>query len=49
MAFWITFRMRAKREQITEEQIVIKLFVSNNARDLLYITKIINNDWKFLK
>ncbi len=37
MAFWITSRMKTKREQMDEEMMVIKLFASNYARDL-YIT-----------
>src|SRR6476659_6638779 len=40
MAFWITSHMKAKREQKKEEQIVIKLFTSNYARDLFYNIKI---------
>ena len=35
MVFWITSRMKAKREQIDEELMVIKLFASNYARDFL--------------
>jgi hypothetical protein len=35
MAFWITCHMKAKREQKKAEQIVIKLFSRNYARDLL--------------
>jgi hypothetical protein len=33
--FWITYRMKAKREQVNEVMVVIKLFVSNYARDLV--------------
>src|SRR4029078_9002663 len=40
MAFWITCHMKAKREQKKAEQIVIKLFSSNYARDLLTIDNI---------
>jgi hypothetical protein len=40
MAFWITCHMKAKREQKKAEQIVIKLFSRNYARDLI-ITKYI--------
>jgi hypothetical protein len=35
MAFWITSRMKAKGEQVDEELVIIKLFTSNYARDLL--------------
>ncbi len=35
MVFWITSRMKTKREQVNEEMVVIKLFVSNYARDLM--------------
>src|SRR6478672_2778615 len=35
MVFWITYHMKAKREQKKEEQIVIKLFSLNYARDLV--------------
>ena len=35
MVFWITSSMKAKREQIDGELMVIKLFVSNYARDLM--------------
>ncbi len=35
MVFWITSRMKAKREQIDDEIVIIKLFASNYARDLL--------------
>ncbi len=36
MVFWITSRMKAKREQVDDKLMVIKLFASNYARDLLY-------------
>jgi hypothetical protein len=36
MAFWITSRMKAKREQAYGDLLIIKLFASNYARDLLY-------------
>ena len=36
MVFWITSRMKTKREQVNEEIGVIKLFVSNYAKDLIY-------------
>ncbi len=39
MAFWITSRMKAKREQVDEKLIIIKLFATNYARDLLKIFK----------
>ena len=35
MAFWITYYMKAKREQKKKEQMVIKLFSRNYARDLV--------------
>ena len=35
MAFWITYYMKAKREQKKKEQIVIKLFSRNYARDIV--------------
>ena len=38
MVFWITTRMKAKREQIKEGTIVINLFESNYARDLIYVS-----------
>ena len=34
MVFWITYHMKAKKEQIDEELMIIKLFPSNYARDL---------------
>jgi hypothetical protein len=34
MAFWITSRMKAKREQAYGDLLIIKLFASNYARDL---------------
>ena len=34
MVFWITSRMKATKEQVDEELMVIKLFASNYARDL---------------
>jgi hypothetical protein len=34
MVFWITSRLKAKREQVDEELLVIQLFASNDARDL---------------
>ena len=37
MVFWITSRMKAKREHVNEKLYVIKLFASNYARDLLVI------------
>jgi hypothetical protein len=38
MAFWITSRMKAKREQAYGDLLIIKLFASNYARDLfLYL------------
>jgi hypothetical protein len=33
--FWITSHRKAKREQVDEEMMIIKLFRSNCARDLL--------------
>ncbi len=38
VVFWITSRMKAKREQVDEELRVIKLFASNYARDLMAST-----------
>ena len=35
MVFWITSHMKAKREQIYGDLLVIKLFASNYARDLM--------------
>ncbi len=35
VVFWITSRMKAKREQVDEELRVIKLFAGKYARDLL--------------
>ena len=35
MVFWITARMKATKEQDDEKLMVIKLFASNYARDLL--------------
>jgi hypothetical protein len=35
MVFWITSRMKATKEQMDGELMVIKLFVSNYARDLV--------------
>jgi hypothetical protein len=37
MVFWITSRMKATKEQMDGELMVIKLFVSNYARDLLIV------------
>jgi hypothetical protein len=37
MAFWITSRMKAKREQAYGDLLIIKLFASNYARDLLIL------------
>ena len=35
MAFWITYRMKATKEHVDTEIMIIKLFVSNYARDLI--------------
>ncbi len=35
MVFWITSPIKAKREQVDDKLVVIKLFASNYARDLL--------------
>ena len=35
MAFWITSRMRTKRKRVDDKLMVIKLFASNYARDLI--------------
>jgi hypothetical protein len=35
MAFWITSRMKATKEQVDDKLMVIKLFTSNYARDLI--------------
>jgi hypothetical protein len=37
MAFWTACHMKAIKEQVDEELLVIKLFSGNYARDLLYI------------
>jgi hypothetical protein len=37
MVFWITSSMKTKREQVNEELVIIKLFVSNHASGLIYI------------
>jgi hypothetical protein len=42
MVFWITSRMKATKEQMGGELMVIKLFVSNYARDLMI------NEWALL-
>ncbi len=42
MVFWITSRMKAKKEQVNDKLMVIKLFGSNYARDLLYIINFYN-------
>ena len=36
MAFWMTSRMKAKRDQAYGDLLVIKRFASNYARDLMY-------------
>ncbi len=37
MVFWITSRMKAKKEQVNDKLMVIKLFGSNYARDLIIV------------
>src|SRR6185437_7802336 len=50
MAFWITCHMKAKREQKKAEQIVIKLFSRNYARDIIFkIAIIFNNAYPYRK
>ncbi len=34
MVFWITYPMKAKREQVDDKLMVIKLFTSNYVRDI---------------
>ncbi len=47
MVFWITSRMKTKREQIDDEIVIIKLFASNYARDLIFI--LMDNQYQFSK